>query len=47
MNEEKIWDDFFHSDAIETETTQEDWDDFFKDWDVPEGTTYPVDKTWD
>lgn len=24
--------------------TQEDWEDFFKGWDLPQGTTYPVDQ---
>lgn len=26
-----------------SEATQEDWEDFFADWDIPQGTTYTVD----
>lgn len=29
---------------ISYETTQEDWEDFFADWDLRQGTTYPVDQ---
>lgn len=25
------------------EATEKDWEDFFSDWDIPQGTTYPVD----
>jgi hypothetical protein len=24
--------------------TKKDWEDFFEGWDIPQGTTYPVDK---
>jgi hypothetical protein len=26
-----------------SEATEEDWEDFFTDWDIPQGTTYPLD----
>ncbi len=26
-----------------SEATEKDWEDFFSDWDIPQGTTYPVD----
>lgn len=26
------------------QASEADWQDFFEGWDIPEGTTYPVDK---
>ena len=30
--------------GISYKTTQKDWEDFFADWDLRQGTTYPVDQ---
>lgn len=36
------------TDGISYETTEEDWEDFFADWDLRQGTTYPManDEEW-
>lgn len=31
-----------NSDVSPYQATQEDWEDFFANWDLPQGTTYPV-----
>ncbi len=33
-----------NSDVISYETTQEDWEDFFANWDLDQGTTYSLDQ---
>jgi hypothetical protein len=37
-----------NSNVISYQTTQKDWEDFFADWDLREGTTYPLgtDPEW-